>query len=227
MNYTTWFHPDVTIIASIPSFSSLLTNSHPLKPDLNPRETIHHGDLLHVDFGVTALRLNTDTQHLAYVLYPGETSIPPGLKHGPRKVNRLQDIVRSQMKIGITGNEILKSSLKQMRSEGIEGKIYCHPIGDWGHSAGTLIGMTNLQTGVPVLGDLPLLGEGYYSVELYAESLIGEIGEVVNFYLEEDVYFDKETRTWEWAWGRQEEFWVIKSEEGGKGEEVDGKMELK
>jgi hypothetical protein len=57
--------------------------------------------------------------------------------------------------------------------------------------------------------------------------LVGEIGEVVNFYLEEDVYFDKETRTWEWAWGRQEEFWVIKSEEGGKGEDVDGKMELK
>ncbi|KAH8750360.1 hypothetical protein F5882DRAFT_487708 [Hyaloscypha sp. PMI_1271] len=227
MNYTTWFHPDVTIIASIPSFSSLLTSSPPLKPNLNPREIINHGDLLHVDFGVTALRLNTDTQHLAYVLYPGETSIPPGLKDGLRKVNRLQDIVRSQMKIGITGNKILKASLKQMRSEGIEGKIYCHPIGDWGHSAGTLIGMTNLQTGVPVLGDLPLLGEGYYSVELYAESLVGEIGEVVNFYLEEDVYFDKETRTWEWAWGRQEEFWVIKSEEGGKGEDVDGKMELK
>jgi len=45
------------------------------------------------------------------------------------------------MKPGLTGNAILENSLKQMRSEGIEGKIYCHPIGDWGHSAGTLIGL--------------------------------------------------------------------------------------
>jgi hypothetical protein len=116
------------------------------------------------------------------------------------------------MKLGRTGNEILKESLQQMRKEGLEGKVYCHPIGDWGHSAGTLIGMTNLQDGVPVLGELPLLGEGYYSVELYAEHFVPEVGETVNFYLEEDVYYDAEKGTWEWVWGRQEEFWVIKSE---------------
>ena len=141
-----------------------------------------------------------------------------------QKVNRLQDIVRSQMKPGRTGNDILKQSLKQMRKEGLEGKVYCHPIGDWGHSAGTLIGMTNLQDGVPVLGDLPLLGEGYYSVELYAEHFVPEVGETVNFYLEEDVYYDAEKGTWEWVWGRQEEFWVIKSESGA--EDV-GQAELK
>lgn len=30
-----------------------------------------------------------------------------------------------------------------MKEEEIEGKIYCHPIGDWGHSAGTVIGTFN------------------------------------------------------------------------------------
>lgn len=104
--------------------------------------TINYGDVLHVDFGVTAMGMNTDTQHLAYVLYPGETEkdIPSGLLEGLRKVNRLQDIVRSNMKVGKTGNDILKASLAQARHEDIEGRIYCHPIGDWGHSAGTLIG---------------------------------------------------------------------------------------
>lgn len=92
---------------------------------------------------MTALGLNTDIQHLAYVLYPGQTEedIPQGLLDGLKKANRLQDILKENMEIGKSGNEILKVSLKQMRSEEIEGEIYSHPIGDWGHSAGTLIGM--------------------------------------------------------------------------------------
>lgn len=79
---------------------------------------------------------------MAYVLYPGETEddIPAGYLGGLKQANRLQDIVKSNMKIGISGNKILETSLKQMRSEGFEGRVYCHPIGGWGHSAGTLIG---------------------------------------------------------------------------------------
>ncbi|MCB0638607.1 MAG: Xaa-Pro aminopeptidase, partial [Lewinella sp.] len=37
---------------------------------------IQPGDLLHVDFGITYLGLNTDTQQNAYVLRPGETAPP-------------------------------------------------------------------------------------------------------------------------------------------------------
>jgi len=87
--------------------------------------------------------LNTDTQHLAYVLAPGETEddIPQGLLDGLKKVNRLQDIVKDNMKVGLSGNDILKICLDQMKSENFTGKIYSHPIGDWGHSAGTLIGI--------------------------------------------------------------------------------------
>jgi len=209
LNYTTWFHPDVTILTGKTPFSS--------PPTAN---VINHGDLLHVDFGVTALGLNTDTQHLAYVLHPSQTAsdIPAGLKAGLRKVNRLQDIVRQNMIVGKRGNEILETALKQMRREGIEGSVYSHPIGDWGHSAGTLIGMTNLQSGVPVLGDLPLLDNTYYSVELYAEHYVLERDETLNFYQEEDVYWDRETGKWEWVWGRQEEFHVIRSDgENGYG----------
>jgi hypothetical protein len=147
MNYTTWFHPDVSIldesfgIGSTAGYPSEFSGSDTLEP--KSEKVINHGDLLHVDFGVTALGMNTDTQHLGYVLHPGETEadIPPGIQQGLSKGNRLQDIVRANMKIGLTGNEILKRSLKQMHDEGIEGRIYCHPIGDWGHSAGTVIGM--------------------------------------------------------------------------------------
>lgn len=39
---------------------------------------ILHGDVLHTDFGITALGLNTDTQHMGYVLRTGETDAPGG-----------------------------------------------------------------------------------------------------------------------------------------------------
>lgn len=136
MNYTTWFHPDVSIIdAGVWNLSITgRTMDH----------VINYGDMLHVDFGVSALGMNTDTQHLAFVLHPGDSDdqIPEGLQEGLRKGNRAQDIVVSNMKIGKTGNEILKASLAQMQREGLDGRVYCHPIGDWGHSAGTLIGMS-------------------------------------------------------------------------------------
>ena len=41
-------------------------------------EVIRPGDLLWTDFGITYLRLNTDTQHLAYVLKPDEKRGPGG-----------------------------------------------------------------------------------------------------------------------------------------------------
>ncbi len=137
MNYTTWFQPDVSIIGKDDGFGD------PNPTPIQPKNTIHYGDLLHVDFGVTAMGMNTDTQHLSYFLYPGETDkdIPQGLKDGLKRANRLQDIVKENMKIGMSGNEILKVCLKEMKSEGFDGRVYSHPIGDWGHSAGTLIGM--------------------------------------------------------------------------------------
>lgn len=134
LNYTTWFQPDVSIV----------TSDSPWPQEATKLErAITYGDYLHVDFGVTALGMNTDTQHLAYVLPPGETShdaVPQGFRDGLKKGNRLQDIVRENMKPGSTGNVILKAIRDQMKKENIEGKIYCHAIGDWGHSAGTVIG---------------------------------------------------------------------------------------
>ncbi|KXT04582.1 hypothetical protein AC578_8705 [Pseudocercospora eumusae] len=211
MNYSTWFHPSVTVL---PGF---LGPNMSMETIPTPEKAIEYGDLLHVDFGLTALGLNTDTQHLAYVLPPGHTKkdIPVGLLAGLQKGNRLQDIVKSHMKIGLTGNEVLANSRKTMHEAGIEGRIYCHPIGDWGHSAGAVIGMTNLQDGVPVLGDLPILENMYYSIELFVEHFVEERNETLVFPLEEDVYWDRETRDWEWVFGRQEEFHLVKSGEGG------------
>ncbi|KAI1750535.1 xaa-Pro aminopeptidase family enzyme [Xylaria castorea] len=213
LNYTTWFQPGVYILNAdgFPAKEPISSSRSALRT--SAERPIQYGDLIHTDFGVTALGLNTDTQHLGYVLYPGETEadIPKGMLEGLKKVNRLQDIVRGNMKIGMTGNEILKAARKQMHDEDIEGKIYCHATGEWGHSAGTVIGMTNLQDGVPVIGDLPLLKDTYYSIELYAEHFVPERNMTLYFPQEEDVYWNAETESWEWVYGKQEEFLFVKT----------------
>lgn len=149
LNYTTWFQPSVFILtgSGFPAAEDPSAMDDPRAPD----RPIAYGDLIHTDFGVTALGLNTDTQHIGYVLYPGETEadVPKGFVDGLKKVNRLQDIVKSSMKIGMTGNEILKVALEQAHSEGIEGKIYCHATGEWGHSAGTVIGTSLIPSYTP------------------------------------------------------------------------------
>lgn len=129
LNVTTWNHPRVSVITpeSFPGWSGT-------------KDIIKPGDLLHVDFGITAMGLNTDVQHMAYVLRPGETDAPEGLKEGLRKANRMQDIVLRRIKAGKTGNEVLQECLYDMKAEAIEGQVYSHPIGDWGHSAGAVMG---------------------------------------------------------------------------------------
>lgn len=151
-----WFQPSVSIqrrgAVGLGSVSS--------------NEIIMPGDLLHCDVGFGYLRLNTDTQQNAYVLRRGEKDAPKGLKNALKAANRLQDIVRQEMRVGRTGNEILQSSREIALSEGLVPRIYNHPIGYHGHGAGTTIGLFDMQEGVPGRGDYPLYESTCHALEL-------------------------------------------------------------
>jgi len=170
-------------------------------------EVILPGDLLHVDFGITYLRLNTDTQQHAYVLKPGETDAPEELQVALAAGNRLQDILTGNIQTGRTGNDILARSLAQAKDEGITPSIYTHPIGYHGHAAGTTMGMWDQQGGVPGDGDYPIHPNTAYSIELYAESEIRSWGKSVRIQLEEDAFYDGEKTLY--IDGRQKEFLLI------------------
>jgi Xaa-Pro aminopeptidase len=186
MKLDTWFHPTVDIQRPDPS-SQEASRSFAVRPS---EEVIMPGDLLHIDFGITYLRLNTDTQELAYVLKAGETEVPNDLQDALAVGNRLQDILTSNYVAGRTGNEILRASRQQMEKEGIKGSIYTHPLGFYGHSAGPTIGMWDNQGDTPGAGDFPLYANTGYAIELNAVVFVKEWNKDVRVMLEEGAFFD-------------------------------------
>lgn len=203
LKLTTWFHPSVSVQrGDDESFEHLRSFSK--RPE---KDIIQPGDLLHCDFGITYLRLNTDTQQHAYILKPGETEAPAYLKNAFDRGNRLQDIFTGNFKEGRTGNEVLKMSREQSIKEGIKPSIYTHPIGYHGHAAGTTLGMWDSQDGVPGDGDYPLHLNTAYSIELNAATFIKEWNKEIRIMLEEEAYFDENGV--DYIDGRQKELLLI------------------
>jgi Xaa-Pro aminopeptidase len=199
----TWFHTSVAIQRNDPeNFEHLRAFSNRPKAEL-----IQPGDLLHVDIGISYLRLNTDVQEHAYVLQPGETAAPIALQKAFTKANQLQDILTSQYVIGRTGNQILKAALDQAKKEGIEASIYTHPIGYHGHAAGPTIGLWDQQNGVPGSGDFPLHYNTAYSIELNAGTEIPEWKKTIRIMLEEDGFFSE--KGFRFIGGRQKELLLV------------------
>jgi Xaa-Pro aminopeptidase len=196
-----WFHPSVSVQRSeAPEHPGDF--SGPAGADV-----IRPGDLIHMDFGITYLRLNTDTQRMAYVLRPGETEVPQGLVDALATGNRLQDILTGEFRTGRTGNEILFTALQNAEAEGITATIYTHPIGYQGHGAGPTIGLWDQQGGVPGKGDYPLYPNTAHSIELNAEVFVPEWNRNVRIMLEEDALFDGDKVFY--IDGRMTEFYVI------------------
>jgi len=152
----TWFHPTVDIQRTDEKLESHIT-AFSNRPD---GQIILPGDLLHCDFGITYLRLNTDCQQHAYVLREGEKEAPDYLKQALKDGNRVQDILTQHF-------------------------IYTHPLGLYGHAAGPTIGMWDSQGGVPGTGDYPLFENTVYAIELNTTVHIPKWNKDIRIMLEE------------------------------------------
>ena len=196
----TWFHPTVDVQRK--DESELYAFDNNSKFDI-----ILPGDLLHCDFGISYLTLNTDTQELAYVLKPKETNAPDFLINALKEGNRVQDIFTNNFKQGVTGNQILKKSLEQGMAEGLRPSIYTHPLGTYGHSAGTTLGMWDSQGGVPFSGDYPLQYNTAYAIELNTTVYIPEWEKDIRIMLEVPGFFGKDG--FRYIKGRQTEYILV------------------
>ena len=145
-------------------------------PGLHGDTIIQEGDILHLDMGVEYLGLCSDIQCNAYVLKRGESEPPSGIKALFQQGKRLQDIVADEFTRSRTGNEILANSLKKAQSEGINGMIYTHPIGYFGHAPGAGIGYVDNQKGVKGWGEHPVYDNTAYALELNVSGPIPEWG---------------------------------------------------
>ena len=201
----TWFQPSVRVqrqAKAVATAASFLSEDGPV--------VIERGDVLHVDFGVQGLRLNTDTQHMGYVLKEGETVAPAGIVKALEKAKRMQDLLLERMKPGRSGNEVLAETLAQVLDEGIRGTVYSHPIGDHGHGAGPIIGLWDRQQGVPGRGDVPLKTGTWFSIELSARTPVAEWdGQELFVGMEEEAWLTPGGKM-EWVLPRQERYHLVK-----------------
>lgn len=167
------------------------------------------GDVIHCDVGIKYLRLNSDNQHLAYILKRGETDVPAGLKSLMAQTNHLQDIFMEEFRRGISGNELQQNILKRARKEGIYNpKVYSHSLGLFLHQPGPLIGLPWEQENPLPRGEMLMEYNYAFTMELSTEGSVREWNnQKVRCGMEEPVVFTKEgCRTLN---GRQTEFYLI------------------
>ncbi len=203
----TWFQPDLRVqrasgdIATSRGFLAVAPEATVIEP----------GDLVHIDFGISYMRFDTDWQKMAYVLKPGETAPPPGLRAALANTNTLQDAVMLRhARPGLTGGAVFRATMAEMKEKGIEAMVYSHPIGTQGHGMGAGIDFRAAnRSDTTALNSRLRLGS-YISIELNTATPVAEWGgKKVFVMMEDDAYMTPEG--FRFFRPRQEAFYLIPS----------------
>jgi len=201
----TWFQPDLRlqrrggIEASSRGFLAVA-----------PEEwVIQRGDLLHVDFGISAMGFDTDWQKMAYVLRDGESEPPAGIRVAVDHTKTLQDAVtRRHSRPGKMAGAVYRDTMAEMQELGIKAMIYSHPLGNQGHGLGAGIDFRGaMRDGSD--SDKPLRLGSYISIELNTATQVPEWDDQKVFIMQEDpAYLTDEG--WVFFRPRQEQLYLIR-----------------
>jgi Xaa-Pro dipeptidase len=203
---TTWFQPDLRVQRKgldNPTSRGFLAVS---KEDI----VIQRGDVVHVDFGITYMGLNTDWQKEAYVLLPGEKDAPVGLKRALKNTNELQDFLTAAARPGLLAGDVYNATMEAMQKRGIEAKIYSHPIGNQGHGLGPGIDYRSAKRDdIGASQAQPFRKGCYTSIELNTVTPVAEWnGQKLFVMMEDDAYLTDEG--YKFFVRRQDAFYLIK-----------------
>jgi Xaa-Pro aminopeptidase len=202
----TWFQPDLRVQradeenATSRGFLAVAREGVVIRP----------GDLVHIDFGISYMGFDTDWQKMAYVLKPGETDVPAGLRAALKNTNTLQDaLMLRHAKPGLTGGAVFNATMAEMAQRGIEAMIYSHPLGAQGHALGASIDFRSAQrTGSAT--PAPLRPGSYMSIELNTATPVAEWGGKKVFIMMEDCAY-LTADGYRFFIPRQESFYLIAS----------------
>jgi Xaa-Pro dipeptidase len=201
LGLSVWFQPDLRIQRQ----AAANATSGPFLGTAKESEIIRRGDLVHVDFGINYMGLSTDWQKHAYVLKEGETDVPAGLKAAMANTNKLQDILVSVARTGMTGTEVYDKTIAEAKRQGLEAMIYSHPIGTHGHGLGPSIDFRGNIGG----GANKIIPGSYMSIELNTSTTVAEwSGQKVTIMAEDDAVMTE--KGYEFIGPRQTEIYIIK-----------------
>jgi Xaa-Pro dipeptidase len=201
---TTWFQPDLRV-------------QRKGKPNETSRGflavspesvVIEKGDVVHLDFGITYMGLNTDWQKMSYVLRDGEKDVAAGLKKALANTNALQDSMSRNSKPGKAAGDVYNDIMADMTKQGIEAKVYSHPLGFQGHALGAAIDYRSAQR-ADTMPARKLRDGSYIAMELNSQTAVPEWDGQKVFVMEEDpAYLTAEG--WKFFVPRQSEWYVVK-----------------
>lgn len=154
---------------------------------VSPEErVIERGDLVHLDFGLTALGLASDWQKMAYVLREGETEAPAGLRAALARTNLLQDALVAAARPGRAAGEVYAEVMAEMEKRGVVAQVYSHALGAHGHGLGPTIDFRAARDGDAERQAKRLRPGSYLAVELNTRSPLPEWEGQEVFVMEED-----------------------------------------
>jgi Xaa-Pro aminopeptidase len=200
----TWFQPDLRVqrqgMAEVGSRGFLAVALEDI--------VIEPGDLVHVDFGISYMGLDSDWQKMAYVLRPGESDAPDGLKAALANTNALQDaLMLRASRPGRTAGEAYRETMAEMDEQAITAQIYSHPLGNHGHGVGPSIDFRSADQ-VDATGRTLVEG-AYISIELNTKTAVPEWdGQDVYVMQEDPAYLTNEG--WRFFRPRQEMFYLVR-----------------
>jgi Xaa-Pro aminopeptidase len=154
----------------------------------DPNTPIEPGDCLSIDAGLSFIHFQTDMKRSAYVLRPGETAAPRGVKKALAAANAVTDRLIGNMLPGRLGHEVWDLTMAELNEDGYQTNyamadstdpnlpevgIYCHSVGTSVHD----IGARTSEDNPHAFGDrvrYPLAIDNWYSIEHHTSTPIAE-----------------------------------------------------